>query len=165
MDRKAAKIRNQYSQVPHLTQDTKWESDKSTIKHHKQKPMVSPFSPNNVALRHDQRLGISSVWSVFAVRMKLGSHWAQSKYSAQTWSVVWCASHWLCGVLCLSLFCCALPYVLSNFAITLQRKRKLVALLLLSYGCLVTVNVLDSSTRWHGLVCGVWLWYFLITIT
>ena len=33
--RKAAKIRNQYNQVPHLTQDTTWESDKYTIKHHK----------------------------------------------------------------------------------------------------------------------------------
>ena len=28
---KVAKIRNQYNQVPHLTQDTKWESDKNTI--------------------------------------------------------------------------------------------------------------------------------------
>ena len=36
--RKAAKIRNRYNQVPHLTQDTTWESDKNTIKHHKQEP-------------------------------------------------------------------------------------------------------------------------------
>ena len=34
--RKTAKIRNQYNQVPHLTQDTTRESDKITIKHHKQ---------------------------------------------------------------------------------------------------------------------------------
>ena len=33
---KGAKIRNGYNQVPHLTQDTTWESDKSTIKHHTQ---------------------------------------------------------------------------------------------------------------------------------
>ena len=33
--RKTAKIRNQYNQVPHLTQDTTWDSDKNTIKHHK----------------------------------------------------------------------------------------------------------------------------------
>ena len=33
-----AKIRNQYNQVPHLTQNILWESDKSTIKHHKQEP-------------------------------------------------------------------------------------------------------------------------------
>ena len=32
---KKAKIRNRYNQVPHLTQDTTWESDKSTRKHHR----------------------------------------------------------------------------------------------------------------------------------
>ena len=47
-----------------------------------------------------------------------------------------------CEVLCLSLFCCALFCVLSSFAIILKRKRELVALLLLSFGCLLTVNVL-----------------------
>ena len=36
--RKTAKIRNQYNQVPHLTQDTIWESDKITIRHHKHQP-------------------------------------------------------------------------------------------------------------------------------
>ena len=46
------------------------------------------------------------------------------------------------GVLCLSLFCCALLCVRFSFAISLKRKRDMVALLLLSYGCLVTVNVL-----------------------
>ena len=46
------------------------------------------------------------------------------------------------GVLCLSLFCCVLLCVLSSFAIILERKRELVALLLLFYGCLVTVYVL-----------------------
>ena len=46
------------------------------------------------------------------------------------------------GVLCLSLFRYALLCVLSSFAIILKRKRDLVALLLLSYGSLVTVNVL-----------------------
>ena len=33
MIRKLAKIRNRYNQVPHLTKDTTWVSDK--IKHHK----------------------------------------------------------------------------------------------------------------------------------
>ena len=42
----------------------------------------------------------------------------------------------------LSLFDYALLCVHSSFAIILKRKRELVALLLLSYGCLVTVNVL-----------------------
>ena len=45
-------------------------------------------------------------------------------------------------VLCSSLFWYALIYVLSSFAIILTRKRELVAFLLLSFGCLVTVNVL-----------------------
>ena len=40
-----------------------------------------------------------------------------------------------------------------SFAIILTRKRKLVALLLLSYGCLVTVNVLwlFHTVPWVGL--------------
>ena len=46
------------------------------------------------------------------------------------------------GVLCLSLFCYTLLCVHSSFAIILKRKRKLVALLLLSYRCIVTINVL-----------------------
>ena len=29
--RKLAKIRNQYNQVPHLTKNTTWESDKNTV--------------------------------------------------------------------------------------------------------------------------------------
>ena len=45
-------------------------------------------------------------------------------------------------VLCWSLFLCVLLYVLSSFAIILTRKRELVALLLLSFGSLVTINVL-----------------------
>ena len=41
--RKAAKIRNLYNQAPHLVQDTTWERDKNTIKHHKQEPRGQPF--------------------------------------------------------------------------------------------------------------------------
>ena len=41
--RKAAKIRNQYNQVLHMTQDTKWESDKNTVKHHIQEPRGQSF--------------------------------------------------------------------------------------------------------------------------
>ena len=125
--------------------------------------------------------------------------------------------------MCLALFCYAWLCVNSSFAIILKRKRKL-ALLLLSYRCLVAVNVLwlflavmwvglqcvivvfpdhthlffcvclvlqsscwgreswllwincllnalwqsvfcGSSSLWRGLVCGVWLWYFLIILT
>ena len=46
------------------------------------------------------------------------------------------------GALCFSLLCYALLCVHSSFAIILKRKRKLVALLLLSHRCIVTVNVL-----------------------
>ena len=57
------------------------------------------------------------------------------------------------GILCLSLFWYALLCVLSSFAIILKRKRELVALLLLSYRCLVTVNVLwlFLTVPWVGL--------------
>ena len=46
------------------------------------------------------------------------------------------------AVLCLSLFCYALLCVHFSFAIILKRKRKLVALFLLSYRCIVIINVL-----------------------
>ena len=41
--KKAAKIRNRYNQVQHLTQDTTRDSDKNTIKHHKQEPRGQYF--------------------------------------------------------------------------------------------------------------------------
>ena len=41
--RKTAKIRNGYNQVPLLTQDTTWKSDKITVKHYKQEPRGQPF--------------------------------------------------------------------------------------------------------------------------
>ena len=40
------------------------------------------------------------------------------------------------------MFCYALLCVHSSFAIMLKRKIKLIALLLLSYRCIVTINVL-----------------------
>ena len=55
------------------------------------------------------------------------------------------------GVLCVSLFCCALLCVLSNLAIILKGKREravLVALHLLSYGSLITVNFLWVGLRY-----------------
>ena len=90
--RKVAIIRNRYYQVPHLTQNTTWESDKNTIKNHKQKPRD----------QHDFQIFHKSIFR----------------------------------------FCCALLCILSSFAIILKRKRELIASLSLSYGCLVTVNVL-----------------------
>ena len=35
-EKSLAKIRNRYNQVPHLTRETIWESDKNTRKHHTQ---------------------------------------------------------------------------------------------------------------------------------
>ena len=57
------------------------------------------------------------------------------------------------GALCLSLFCYALLCVHSSFVLILKRKRKLVALLLLSYRCNVTINVLwlFLTVLWVGL--------------
>ena len=58
------------------------------------------------------------------------------------------------GVLCLSLFCYALLCVHSSFEIILKRVRKLVALLLLSYRCIVTINImwLFLTVPWVGLL-------------
>ena len=57
------------------------------------------------------------------------------------------------GVLCLSLFCYALLCVHFSFAIILKRKRKLAALLLLSYRCIVAINFmwLFLTVPWVGL--------------
>ena len=53
--------------------------------------------------------------------------------------------------------CYALLCVISSFAIILKRKRKLVALLLLSYRFIVTINVLGLflTVPWVGLQCVV----------
>ena len=58
-------------------------------------------------------------------------------------------------VLCLYLFCYVLLCVHTSFAIILKRKRKLVALLLLSYRCIVTLNILwlFLTVPWVGLQC------------
>ena len=59
------------------------------------------------------------------------------------------------GFLRLSFFCYALLCVHFSFAITLKRKRKLVALLLLSHRCIVNINVLwlFLAVPWVGLQC------------
>ena len=57
----------------------------------------------------------------------------------------------------MSLFLYALLCVHSSFAIILKGKRKLVALLLLSYRCIVTINVLwlFLTKPWAGQQCVV----------
>ena len=41
--RKTARIRNRYTQVPHLSKDTKWEGNKITINIANKRQEVSPF--------------------------------------------------------------------------------------------------------------------------
>ena len=59
------------------------------------------------------------------------------------------------GVLCLYLFCYAILCVHSSFAIIVKRKLNLVALLVLSYRCIVTINVVwfFHTVPWVGLQC------------
>ena len=56
--RKKAKIRNPYNQAPHLTQDTTWERNSNTIKHHIQEGQeVSPCpGGDHKAAKGDQTL-------------------------------------------------------------------------------------------------------------
>ena len=71
--------------------------------------------------------------------------------------LIYCLMYFLLfvGVLCLYFLCNALLCVHSSFAIILKRKRKLVALLLLSYICTVTIIVLWPflTLPWVGLQC------------
>ena len=55
--------------------------------------------------------------------------------------------------MCSSLFCYAFLCVHSSFAIIFKSKKKLVALLLLSYRCIVTIHVLCLilAVPWVGL--------------
>ena len=57
--------------------------------------------------------------------------------------------------MCLYLFCYALLCVHSSFEIILKRKRKWVALVLLSYRCVVTINVLwfFLTVPWVDMQC------------
>ena len=65
------------------------------------------------------------------------------------------------GVLCLSLFCYALLCAHFSFAIILERKIKLVTLLLLSYRCIVTrykcsVALPHGAVSWSAVCnCGI----------
>ena len=69
------------------------------------------------------------------------------------------------GVLCLYLFCYALLCAHSSFEIILKRKRKLVALLLLSYRCIVTINVLWLFLKvpWVGLQYVIVIFLIILT--
>ena len=76
-------------------------------------------------------------------------------------TLFYCYSH--CGSLLFFYILLYVTLVHSSIAIILMGKRELVALLSLSSWCLVTVS--GSSSRCHGAVCGLGLWYFLIILT
>ena len=61
----------------------------------------------------------------------------------------------VCGSSVFVFVSCALRCVHSSFAIILKRKRQLVAFLLLSYRCIITVHVLwlSQTVLWVGLQC------------
>ena len=67
------------------------------------------------------------------------------------------------GVCNCSMFCFTFLYVHSSIAIILMGKKELVALPNLSSWCLVVGERLFP--RCYGVVCGLWLWYFLVILT
>ena len=78
--------------------------------------------------------------------------------------------YYFCTSHCLREFCVHLCFVMHycvffSFAITLKRKRKLLALLLLSCRCIVTINVVYLILTCCELVCSMILWYLLIILT
>ena len=58
----------------------------------------------------------------------------------------------LVWVLCWALFWYTFLYVLSSFSTILTKKKELVALPLLSFGCIVTVNIMELflTVQWVG---------------
>ena len=68
---------------------------------------------------------------------------------------VWYLIVWIPDLCTLIYFCYALLSVHSSFPIILKREKKLEALLVLSYRCMVTINVLwlFLSVPWVGLQC------------
>ena len=66
--------------------------------------------------------------------------------------LIYCLMYFPLFVVVLYLSCFFIHF---SFAIILKRKRKLVALLLLSYRCIVTINVLCLflTVPWVGLQC------------
>ena len=56
--RKVAKIRNRYNQVPHVTQDTTWESDKTQLKitNKSQEVSLLPVSNQKAAMNRRESM-------------------------------------------------------------------------------------------------------------
>ena len=58
--RKKAKIRNRYNQAPHLTQDTTWDSDKTTTHHIQESREVTPFPAGD----HKATMNWQKTWQI-----------------------------------------------------------------------------------------------------
>ena len=97
----------------------------------------------NAQIILDIRQSAELVEILFAVRQK---------ENCCCWFIVLCTSHWLLGF-CVRLVFLCITLCPSSFAIILTRESELVALLLLSFGCLVTANVLwlSFTVPWVGL--------------
>ena len=76
---------------------------------------------------------------------------------------MWALKKWCVTKVAHCMFCCTLLYVHSSIAIILMGKRELVALLNLSSWCLAMVERLFLAVP--RVICGLWLWYFLIVLT
>ena len=79
----------------------------------------------------------------------------------EPWLLYYTLIVWFCNC---SMFCCALLYVPSSFAIILMGKRESWLLCLV---CLPGASwlVCGSSMWCHGFVCSLWLWYILNILT
>ena len=60
MVRKAAKIRNRYNQVPHLTQDTTWESEKTQLNITNKSQEVNSFTASEHTAAMNRRESIKT---------------------------------------------------------------------------------------------------------
>ena len=88
--RKTPKIRNQSNQVPHLTQDTTWESDKITIRHYKQEPRGKPF-PNMWPQGSNEQTPFTRVWRKKSISFVSNNLWLLKFYNLPS-QVYWIKS-------------------------------------------------------------------------
>ena len=102
-------------------------------------------------------LAIVNVLWFFLMEPWVGLQCVIVVFPDHTHFLIYCLMYFLLfvGVLCLYLFCYALLCVITNFAIILKRKIKLVALLVLPHRCIVTINVrwLFLTVQGVGLQC------------
>ena len=75
---------NGYNQVPHLTQDTTWGSDKNTRKHHIQESQdASPFQAGD----HEAAINRQEVWQTRNINSKKESTKEAPLWNGQYFSI------------------------------------------------------------------------------